>query len=159
MAVTLDVETWAQEQFGECELGDQRRTNRLVTFAVQAAQNPDASPPRQTEQWGDLNAAYRLFNEEDVTFAAVIAPHCAQTKEQMSSGVWLIINDTTELNFGYLRDIEGIGRVGSLKDRGFFLHTALAMRGDGKEFVGIAAQDLYKRPLEKIKRVSSAQRK
>lgn len=157
--VTLDVEAWAEQQFGVCELGDRRRTRRLVKFAAQAAEKPDASTPRQAEAWADLKAAYRLWDQAEVTFDAITAPHQALTHTQLSDGVWLILNDTTELNFGYLRDIEGIGRVGSEQGRGFFLHTALAVRASNSEMAGVAAQEIYTRPLHKVKRVSSYVRK
>jgi len=157
--VTLDVEAWAEQQFGQCDLGDLRRTRRLMKFAAQAAQKPDASTPRQAEAWADLKAAYRLFDQDEVTFEAITAPHQALTHEQFQDGVWLILNDTTELNFGDLREIEGIGRVGSGEGRGFFLHTALAVRAGEYELAGVAAQELYSRPLKKVKRVSSHARK
>lgn len=157
--VLLDPESWAQQQFSTCKFGNKRRTNRLVRFAVQCAEKPDASTPRQAENWADCKAAYRLFNQAKVTFDAVTAPHRVNALAAMRDGVWLILNDTTELNFGYLREIEGIGRVGTESGRGFFLHTALAVRADGTEMAGAVAQDLYKRPLSKIKRVSSFERK
>ena len=157
--VFLDAEAWAQQQFSTCKLGDKRRTNRLVSFAIQSAEKPDASTPKQAENWADCKAAYRLFDQEEVTFTTVTAPHRLHARAAMREGVWLILNDTTELNFGYRRAIEGIGRVGSESNRGFFLHTALAVRDDGTEMAGAVAQDLHKRPLLKVKRVSSAKRK
>jgi hypothetical protein len=157
--MTLDVAAWAEQQFGACELGDRRRTRRLVKFAAQAAEKPDASTPRQTEVWADLKAAYRLFDQVEATFEAITTPHQALTRDQLSEGVWLILNDTTELDFGYLREIEGIGRVGSDKGRGFFLHSALAVRAADHELAGVAEQELYTRPLQKAKRVSSHARK
>lgn len=157
--VLLNVDDWAKQQFATCDLGDKRRTNRLISFAIQSAQKPDASTPKQAENWADCKAAYRLFDQEDVTFEAVTAPHRALTRNSLRDGVWLIINDTTELNFGCCREIEDIGRVGSEFNRGFFLHSALAVRAGGSELAGLAGQELYTRPLRKIKRVSSAKRK
>lgn len=158
-SMALDVNEWAVEQFGTCEFGDARRTKRMVKFAAQAAANPDAATPEQAERWADCKAAYRLFDQEEVTFEAVVAPHYAQTRA-VKPQVWLVINDTTELDFGYARDLPGVGRVGSLsEERGFYLHTALVVSPDGKEVAGLAAQELYVRPLEKVKRVSSFQRK
>ena len=55
-SITLDVERWAQEQFGSCELGDHRRNVRLVKFARQVAANPSASTPGQTCRWADLQS-------------------------------------------------------------------------------------------------------
>jgi hypothetical protein len=157
--LTLDIGQWAEQQFGTCELGDQRRTKRMVKFAAQAAAKPDAATPKQTERWCDCKAAYRLFDQDDVTFDAVIAPHCAATRA-VGPGTWLVIDDTTEISFGYDRDLPGVGRVGKFTEgRGFYLHTALLAAADGQELVGVAAQDLYTRPLKKVTRVSSARRK
>jgi hypothetical protein len=157
-SMAWEISDWAQQQFGSCELGDQRRTKRVVKLAAQAAAKPDASTPKQTECWADCKAAYRLFDQEDVTFEALIAPHCAQTRA-VPPGTWLVINDTTEINFGYDRQLTGVGRVGHFQGRGFFLHTALMVSAQSAELVGLAAQDLYARPLKKVPRVSSARRK
>ena len=74
-AVDWDPVVWAEVQFGTCKLGDRRRSKRLVNMAQQFAARPDASTPQQTETWGDLKAAYRLFDTEDVTPAAIREPH------------------------------------------------------------------------------------
>lgn len=158
MAVALDVAQWAEEQFGACEFGDRRRTKRMVKLATQVATKPDASTPKQTERWADCKAAYRLFDQPDVTFDAVIAPHCALSRN-VGPGVWLIINDTTEISFGDTRKLSGVGRVGPGDAQGFYLHTAMVVSADRDELVGLAAQELYARPLEKTPRVSSARRK
>jgi Transposase DNA-binding len=49
-SLTLDVSQWAEQQFGTCELGDKRRTKRLVKLATQVATKPDAATPEQTEK-------------------------------------------------------------------------------------------------------------
>jgi hypothetical protein len=157
-SVTLDVSDWAEQQFGTCEFGDKRRTKRMVKLATQVATKPDAATPKQTENWGDCKATYRLVDQEEVTFDAVIAPHCAQSRA-VEPGTWLVINDTTEINFGCDRQLFGVGRVGSNQGRGFFLHTAMIVGAETEEIVGLAAQELYLRPLRKVKRVTSAQRK
>jgi hypothetical protein len=158
MALAMKISDWAQEQFGKCELGDRRRTKRVIKFAAQAAAMPDASTPKQAEDWGACKAAYRLFAQEDVTFEAVTAPHCAMSRA-VSAGTWLVINDTTEINFGYDRELVGVGRVGSAQARGFYLHTAMIVSAESEEVIGVAGQDLYSRPLKKVKRVSSSERR
>jgi hypothetical protein len=157
-SLTLDVSQWAEQQFGTCELGDKRRTKRLVKLATQVATKPDAATPEQTENWADCKAAYRLVGKEKVTFDAVIAPHCVMTRA-VEPGTWLVINDTTEVNFGCDRDLSGVGRVGSNQGRGFFLHTAMIVGAESEKIVGLAGQELDLRPLKKVKRVSSSKRK
>jgi hypothetical protein len=129
----------------------------MMKLAAEVASKPDASTPEQTETWADCKAAYRLFAREEVTFDAVIAPHCELTRST-ARGVCLILNDTTEINYGHDREIEDIGRVGSTEASGFYLHSALMVDQNG-HLAGLAAQDLYKRPLKKVKRVNSTARK
>jgi hypothetical protein len=157
-SLTLDVSQWAEQQFGTCELGDKRRTKRLVKLANQVAMKPDAATPKQTENWADCKAAYRLVSQEEVTFEAVIAPHCMLTRA-VEPGTWLVLDDTTEINFGCDRELFGVGRVGSNQGRGFFLHSGMIVGAESQEVVGLAAQELYLRPLKKVKRVTSAKRK
>jgi hypothetical protein len=158
MALALDVATWAEQQFGACDLGDKRRTKRVVKFATQVAARPDAATPKQTESWSDCKAAYNVLDREDVTFDAMIAPHCAQTRA-VGPGTWLLIDDTTELDYGVSRDIEGLGRVGNDWGRGFLLHTAMLVAAESEEIMGLAAQELFIRPLRKAPRQNAARRK
>lgn len=156
VAVVLDVERWAEEQFGSCELGDSRRTARLVRYAAQAAAAPDGSTPRQTESWGDCKAAYRLMDCDDVSFRAITGPHHQATLAR-ENGTWLLISDTTETHFSG-PSVQGLGPTGNGKGRGFLLHSSLMVRPDGLEIVGLAGQVIhYRRPVKK-KESSGVQR-
>lgn len=132
------------EQFGDCDLGDMRRTQRAVKFAAQIARAPSASTPVQTEKWSDCKAAYNLFGNEDVTFESLAEPHWQRTRAR-SSGHWLLLGDTTELEFGIHRKIDGLGPTGDGGGRGFFLHSSLMVSADTEELVGLAGQAIYHR--------------
>ena len=131
----LDPDQWAAEHFGACELGDQRRTKRLVKYVGQVAACSEGSTPNQTESWADCKAAYRLFDEEDVSFEAVCRPHWNRTKNR-DSGVFLLLGDTTEIDFGYDPDVEGLSPVGSGNHRGFHLHSSLMIDAETEEVIG-----------------------
>jgi len=149
--LVLDVEPWAEKQFGSCQLGDVRRTRRAVKVAAQMASHPDGSTPDQIERWGDLKAAYRLFDQEDVTFETLVAPHWEHTRG-MAHGVCLLINDTMETDFGIHRHVEGLGPTGDGRGRGFMLHSSLMVQADTREVVGLAQQELfYRRPRGRAK--------
>ena len=144
--VILETSEWAAETFGGCELGDQRRTKRLVKLAEQVAARPDGSTLDQTESWADCKAAYRLFDEQDVTFSEIIEPHCAQTRACCRAGdVKLLINDTTEIDYGKHRDIAGLGPTGKGTGQGFFLHSALMVDANDGRVEGLAGQLLFYR--------------
>jgi len=142
-AITLNVSQWAEEQFGKCDLGDLRRTRRLVRYAAQAAADPSGSTPQQTESWGDCKAAYRLIDSDDVNFAAITAPHYAATRAR-TGGTWLLLNDTTETDFPGA-NVQGLGPTGAGGGRGFLLHSALMVRAEGQEIAGLAAQVIHYR--------------
>ena len=96
---TLDVGEWAQENFGECDLGDVRRTRRAVTVARQMAEDSDGSTPDQAEDWSDLRALSRLFDAEEATFTALATPHWRHTRS-LARGTVLLIGDTVLLTWG-----------------------------------------------------------
>lgn len=146
MEPTWELDVWALENFGSCELGDVRRTQRVVQFVRQMAEHPDGSTPDQTERWPDLKAAYRLIDRDEVTFAAVATPHWELTRRR-AQGVVLVIGDTTELDFGFSRQARGLGPVGNGFGRGFLLHNALVVDAASSEIIGLAGQEvLYRRP-------------
>ncbi len=153
------VTEWAQLNFADCDLGDKRRTDRLVQVAEEIASHPSASLPNQIEHWGDLKAAYRLFDREEVTFEAIARPHWELTK-QLAKGRTLIIGDTTELDFGGHRSIAGLGPTGNGSGQGFLLHNALMVDAESEEILGIAGQTIHYRKKKSAgqKRLNASQR-
>ncbi len=148
----LDPELWSELAFGSCQLGHKRRTRRLVNYARQMAERPDASTPRQTESWSDCKAVYQLFQRPEVTFESVTIGHRQRTRNLLP-GTYLAISDTTELDYGYNSSRRGLGRLTSEKHRGFFLHTALVLDAEDGHVVGVGGQKLFTRSAKKKKRV------
>ncbi|MEK6216679.1 MAG: IS4 family transposase [Boseongicola sp.] len=149
MSFRLDAAAWAKQQFADCELGDKRRTQRLIQVAEQVANHPSASFPQQMQDWGNLKAAYRLFDGADVTFAAIASPHWQQTCA-VEPGTYLVLGDTTEIDFGRDPDIEGLSRIGNGSRRGFLLHNALLVEAETESLLGVAGQTIhYRKPAPK----------
>lgn len=138
------VSQWAQQNFGQCNLGDKRRTDRLVKVAEDIGNNPSGSLPNKIERWSDLKAAYRLFDCKQATFNAIASGHWNLTKSKARGRV-LVIADTTELNFGSARKIEGVGPTGGGHGQGFLLHNALMVQADTSEILGLAGQTIHYR--------------
>ena len=91
----LDPKSWAERTFGRVQLHDLRRTRRAVQAATKLAENPLGSLPAQKRTWKETKALYRLLDEPDVNFAALIQPHLHQTREQANaSPVVLLVQDT-----------------------------------------------------------------
>src|SRR5215470_4174708 len=70
----LDPQRWAESTFGSAQLKDMRRTRRAVSTAAQMARDASASLPQQMQTWKDVKALYRLLDEPDATFEALMQP-------------------------------------------------------------------------------------
>jgi hypothetical protein len=138
---------WAAEQFGQLDLGDRRRTRRVVRLAGQMAGHPAASLPAQTGVWRETKAGYRLFAEADVTFEGLQVQHRDQTRRAAGQRpLTLLIQDTSELDFTHRRTAEDLGPIGDGGGRGFLLHSTLAVDpAGGGEVLGLADQRLFLR--------------
>ena len=143
----IDPAVWVTTQFAAAQLGDQRRTARLVMLALQIARDPSSSLPRETQTWGDLKAAYRLLDRPEATFATLATPHWQRTRTQADRGRWLIVDDTTEIDYGAKRQATGLGPVGRGTGRGFLLHSALVVASHDEWVAGLAGPILFHRRL------------
>ena len=120
---------WAQNEFGFAHLGDQRRSKRLVKIAQHLAAHPGGTLPQAFPDWAELKAAYRFFNQKGVNFQSVLGPHVERTLQACRQpGEYLLLEDTTLLDFSDHRATEGLGCIGDGQGRGFELHSALAVR-------------------------------
>jgi hypothetical protein len=135
--ITHDNSTWIQNQFGDCDLGDKRRSQRLTKVAAHMLACPEKSLPSQNRRWSDLKAAYRLFNCPGVTFEAVAAQHWIQTR-QTKPGRFLLIGDTTDIDHSFHQGIAGLGILGDGRGRGMQLHNCLMYDCGQKQIVGSA---------------------
>ena len=120
---------WAQEEFAFAELGDPRRNKRLVNIATKLAANPGGTLPQAFPDWAELKAAYRFFDNPTVDFEKVLEPHLARTRLACREpGEYLIIEDSSDLDFSGHPRTQDLGVIGDGQGRGFELHSALAVR-------------------------------
>ncbi len=123
---------WAQSQFTSAKLGDRRRTQRLVKIATHLAQSPGGTLPQAFPEWSDLKAAYRFFNQPKISFQEIQRPHWERTRAACQEpGQYLLIEDTSELDYTDHPMTEELGCIGDGRGRGLLLHTTLAMRIEG----------------------------
>ena len=120
---------WAQSEFALAPLGDPRRTQRLVHLASRLAQNPGGTLPQAFPAWKELKAAYRFFSQPKASWEHIQQPHWERTRAQCRQpGEYLLIEDTTELDYSGHPGCEDLGSIGNGRGRGLLLHTTLAVR-------------------------------
>jgi Transposase DNA-binding/Transposase Tn5 dimerisation domain len=145
----LDNNQWVERQFGNCDLGDRRRTERLLTIATNMIASPEASLPQQNVDWSDLKAAYRFFATPAVTFDAVAEQHWQQTR-LTKPGRYLLISDTTDIDHTSHVAIRGLGILGDGVGRGVQLHSCLLYDSHNGQIHGTAGALLYYRKFKPV---------
>lgn len=143
-SATID---FGHDHFGTANLGDQRRTKRLVQAANRIVQRPDESLPHKLLTPADLDAFYRLVNRPEVTHDAVLAPHRYRTRQRMlgHQGPVLILHDATELDYTTITSLDTLGQIGNGSRRGYICQNSLAVAADSGEVLGLASQILHHR--------------
>jgi hypothetical protein len=128
------------KNFAAVDLGDQRRTKRLIVSAAQIAAHPQ-QPFNQVFNWNDLRGFYRLCHQEAARLPTIQGPHWQQTRHAMGQHpLVLILHDTSEMDFTDHASLQGAGPIGDGDGRGFLQHNSLAVVPEPRHVLGLAYQ-------------------
>jgi hypothetical protein len=120
--------TWAEQEFGEVDLGDVRRNARLVQLASVLGAQPSASLPDATDDPAMLKAAYRFFATDYVRADALLASHVLSTTRRMQTvPLVLALQDTTYLDWTDHPATKNLGPLAAPSHQGLLAHTTLAL--------------------------------
>ncbi|HEY4377082.1 MAG TPA: IS4 family transposase [Acidimicrobiales bacterium] len=130
------------KNFATVELGDARRTRRLIDSAARIAAAP-RRPFNQVFDWNDLRGFYRLCHADTATVDALQHTHRDLTRQAMADHpVVLVLHDTTEIDLTSHTAVTGLGPIGDGNGRGFLQHNSLAVVPDTRHVLGLAHQQL-----------------
>ena len=152
----MDTLKWAFDCFGEADLGDSRRTARLVEMASMIATSPECSLSSAMGNEARNKAAQRFFESESFGYGDIISSAVEQTVEKISksSEQVLLIQDSCHLNYDTKTATLGLGHIGSTDDRSFqgvMMHWCLAVTRQGN-CLGLAHLHLWERPKDPRKK-------
>jgi len=127
------ADSWAVEEMMDVNLHDARLNNRLREVLSQLGGHPTASIPAACGGNAEMNAAYRLFDNEKVGFANVLQPHTEATRRRMAGQpVVILVQDTTEIDVTRPGEqVEGAGPLDGGARWGALLHPLHAFTPDG----------------------------
>src|SRR5438477_2129841 len=102
--------------FGTVDLGDNRRTERLVALVDIMCRHPGGTLPDKLNRPADLRAFYRLMRRPEATHEVLIRSHAAYTQNciaALGTGVVLILHDATELDYTTITTLrDQLGQIG-----------------------------------------------
>lgn len=140
-----DARLWAATEFGCANLGDTRRTQRLVNIAAGAASQVGYALSSVCGKSGS-QATTRLFGRAETTLTSVLEPHIQRTYERCAGeSLILAVQDTTALDFTSHACTDGLGPITTAQSRqGLLMHSVLAVRTD-RVPVGILGMQVWAR--------------
>jgi Transposase DNA-binding/Transposase Tn5 dimerisation domain len=159
MTLLSAEDAWAVTEFADAELGDARRTQRVITLATVLAQRPGASLPEACSDPAMLKAAYRFFDNAAIDPQDLLDSHVDATLPRLAAApLVLAVQDTTELDWTAHPATTGLGPLGHSAHRGLFVHTTLAFTPE-RVPLGVLAQQVWARdPATVGKRATRKQR-
>jgi len=150
--VLADAQAWAKEIFGQCDLGDARRTRRIVDIAGRLAAHSGSSLSEACS--GDKIAqlgAYRWVRSSKVEAQAIwdggfkYSANAARSYNRL-----LAVEDSSVLSYSHsiVSELGEVGgAVGSTK-RGLCAHSVLLLDADSEQTIGLIEQRIWRRPPE-----------
>jgi Transposase DNA-binding/Transposase DDE domain len=146
-------EGWAKDCFGAAQLGDLRRTNRLVTLAGTLAQHTGASiPSANGNNAAGAEGAYRFARNDAVEPGDIARAGFEATVKllkKLEPKVVLAPEDSTVLS--YAHDVDDLGDIGgpaSSKAQGILVHSTILVDPETERTLGLVAQDRWIRAPE-----------
>jgi transposase-like protein len=142
--------TFGMQNFGSIDLGDRRRTRRLVAAVDDLCRHPGGTLPDKLSVPRELRAFYRLMNRPEVTHAVLMGSHADRTRRRIAAvdpdAVVLILHDATELDYTTKETLcPYLGQIGAGTHRGYICHNSLAVRADTGAALGLTSQILHHR--------------
>jgi hypothetical protein len=128
------ISRWVEEEMETVDLQHKRRNTRAKQLVSDLAAMPAASIPAAVGGGrAETEAAYRFFDNPNVEFDAILAPHRDSTLKRIEQYETVIIaQDSSELDLTRPEEqVEGAGPLDSGSRRGCFIHPLLALTPEG----------------------------
>src|SRR5665647_1179040 len=136
---------WVNDEFESIDIGDKRLNQRVKRLVSAAFKQPSASICSMFNTRKEVQAAYRLYDNNLVTEQKIFAPHFKKTLERISKQpVVLALCDTTSLNYTTRKKLPDSGYISSNNAQGFFLHAGLAITPE-RLHLGVIQQKFWAR--------------
>lgn len=148
-----DAERWAADEFGDADLGDRRRTQRLVKLAAEVARTPAGTVTRACHTSASREGAFRWLENSAIRHDAVLSATSRATHRRCAGRSRVHVPlDGTALTLTDKKGSKGLGPVGQRDGaHGVHVMTAFVVSSEGKP-LGIAGQRSWVRNTKTAKR-------
>ena len=138
-----NTEEWANKLFKNAELGDERRTKRLVKISHLMASNTGSSIVKASGSQASIEGAYRFLRNDEIDANDIASAGFSSLLPDLTlSNKILALEDTTTLNYRH-KVTEELGHTGASKtnkSKGMLAHTVLMVDAESEHTIGLAEQ-------------------
>ena len=143
----LPPEQWAERTFGCADLGDKRRTKRLVHTAVDLSAHTGSSLAESCEgNLASVEGSYRLIENEAVDPEAIAeAGFQATVHTSEDSELILALEDSTTLGYKHSArsELGGLGGPEHSSTKGFWAHSVMLLDAETERTLGLIDQQRW----------------
>jgi len=154
-------EDWAEQEFKQAELNDERLNRRLLILARDFYNRPQANIPEACQSRAKTRAAYRFFDHPKITMDQVLKSHYEATIKRIGEEeIVVVVQDTTSLNYSAHPLTEGLGPISPRSEGviGLLLHDSMAFNLAGTPLGLLDVQCWARDPKQFGKRASRHER-
>lgn len=152
--------SWEKEFFG-LQFSDKRLQKRFFKMMDSFSREPGKSILSACGSRSQAKAIYRLLANDELSYEELlnsISQATIQKMKQLSNEKILLIQDTTELSFGYRNGIENMGYYCDSNQKGMLAHSCIAVTQKGL-VLGLLHQEYITRKQRKNTKETYEQRK
>ena len=144
------MEGWATKELKSAQLGDARRTKRLISIVENLTKKPNSTVPEASKNWAATKATYDFWDSPYIKPEQIRQPHINSTLERIQEYDCILnIEDTTELNYTNHRATKGMGYLDSKYSQGLKVHSTIAVTTDGLP-LGLINQQVWARDISEL---------
>lgn len=146
---TTNTEQWAEATFSQANLGDRRRTKRLVSLVSSLANHVGQSLVQSLKSPADIEAAYRFTRNSNIQAESIAeAGYSATTELAKVYQCLLAIEDSTSLSFTHQTVRDEMGYTNRPNARGMQAHSILLFAPSEQHLVGLIEQSRWTRNID-----------
>ena len=146
-----DTEEWANNLFEHAELGDERRTKRLIKLSHLMASNTGSSIVKASGSQASIEGAYRFIRNDKIEANDIASAGFSSLLPDLKrSNKMLALEDTSTLCYRHNVTKE-LGHTGAYKNsssKGILAHTVLMVDAETEHTIGLAEQHRWCRKDE-----------
>ncbi len=137
--------SWAAQELGLASLARKSHSKRLIKMLEAFAAQPAASVPQACGSWAATKAAYRFWDNPQITPLAIWEAHFRSTQQRATAhSLVLAIQDTTNLDFTHHPATKDLGYLDQATRKGLKVHSVLLASDQGVP-LGLVHQEVWQR--------------